>query len=313
MTRVCGTRTLLAAGVFMCVAVLARDASAVFNNTPFLDQYGQPLIAKSQTAGDATIFRTQSDACAYFAYIRVDSSLGIIVDCNVGGGTNLRYYSLAGPAKLGPALVSVSGTLYLFWIKSTNGHQMVQESSDGFNWTAAMDLDPSDSPSYVAPPAGVAWDGNAIVWVGQPSIFQFNVAGSWFGEYHPFVESTYSRPSATLWQGALWLAWVDANNGNQVGVSHWTDSTGWYGESLSGMHGVASIYPDEEGALEMVFRGSDSHIYRTYSGDGAEWTPPIEDTASTTNHQPVQFDHYSWTQNWVFYIGIDNELFTVIE
>ena len=82
----------------------------------------------------------------------------------------------------------------------------------------------------------------------------------------------------------------------------------WSPETLTGKTGVPGIMQDGVGELEMVYRGTDSYIYRTFSSNGATW----KDRSSTTPQTPIPFEWYS-AADWVFYIGMNSRLYTHIE
>jgi hypothetical protein len=321
VTKENGIRMLLGVAVFVGTAGVARDANAVLLNVPYVVN-GQTLVAESGTAGDAAYFNGKY----YFAYIRTDSSIGIVVESNIGtSGQSAVLTSVPGPAVLGPALLALNGTLYLFYVTpGAFGSLEMRRSTNGTTWDGPWFLfSPGSSDpgwSFTTPPVAVAWDGQPVVFATQANshsaslIVQFNITGTTVtGSSLPGPPfETKSRASATVWQGALYLAWLDQSS-NQVGVAHWTDSAGWSAETLTGKSGVPSIYPLDAGSLQMVYRGSDSHIYYSWAPNGVSFGTSYEDTASTTNHQAVQFTDYDLTGNLVFYIGIDSELFVVLE
>jgi hypothetical protein len=303
---------------------VSRD---LLSNVPYKVN-GQTLTAKAGTAGDATIFGNK----AYYAYIRPDSSIGIVADSNLGSnGQNAITYGLPGPAEFGPALLSLNNTLYLFYLSSCCGNEIyMQTSTDGLNWSAASAVfslyfqgGSFNSNSWATPPAAVAWNGQPILYIGTQNggftdaLLQFNISGtSGSGPYVPgyWYPETPARPSVTIWNGALYLAWVDSENGNQVGLMHYTSASGWSGEILTGKYGIPGIHPLAAGALQMVYRNaSNAHIYSTFTSDGVTFSTPQEDLASTTNRQPVPFSNWNLSSNWTFYVGQNNDLFTVLE
>jgi hypothetical protein len=289
-------------------------------NVPYVVN-NQTLTARSGTAGDATLFNNQ----AVMAYIRPDSTIGIVVDSSVAtDDRNALTYGLPGPAQYGPALLALNGTLYLFYVQTgTHGRLMMQRSTDALHWDNPIFADGTwgaGGPTYVTPPVAVAWDGIPIVFVAQsfsstpPQLIQFNINGNSSSWFFNATEYTRARPSATVWKGALYLAWVDAQSSGQVGIRSWTDATGWSGETLTNKTGIPAIYPTALGNLEMVLRAGDSHIATAVSSNGVTFSQTIEDNRSTTNHAAVPFVHIGNSDyNWVFYVGVDNELFTVFD
>ncbi len=117
-----------------------------------------------------------------------------------------------------------------------------------------------------------------------------------------------------MWNGALYLAYTDDNTQpGQIAIEHWTDSATWSLITHIGKAGTPDIYPRAAGSLGMVYRGSDSHLYSTFTTDGTTFGASVQDPASTTNRAPIQFMNWSLAANFTFYIGVNNQLFTVIE
>jgi hypothetical protein len=274
------------------------------------------LTAKSNTAVDATVFNGK----AYFAYIRPDSNIGMIVESSLGwNGQSPTSYSIPQPSQDGPALLALNGTLYLFTIAPGGVWLYMQTSTDGLNWAGPYPIDIYTNYVWDAPPVAVAWNGQPLVYVptkdgnGAPRIVQWNISGTGgTSSLLPYGYGTYNRPSATIWNNSLYLAWVDPNQGNQVGMMHYTSGVGWSAETLTGKYGVATIAPVLNG-LEMINRGGDSHIYRTYSTDGVSWGASYQDLYSYTNHAAVPFEQLNGSDYWVFYVGLDNKLYTADE
>jgi hypothetical protein len=278
----------------------------------------QTLLAKVGTAGDATIFGSN----AYFAYVRPDSTIGIIFDSNLGSsGQNPSTYAIPQKPDYGVALLAFNGTLYLFY--STAQQPIMQRSTDGLNWDGPWQLDPSGGDQLVGPPAAVAYNSHPIVFYpeanccGSPFIVQFSIWSGTTGERHVpgALSACYSsyRPSTTVWQGNMYLAFADNQASNQIGIVHYVNG-GWTGETLTGKTGIPGIFPVSNGTLEMVHHSlSDAHLYKTFSSNGVAFGPSQEDTASTTLRAAVPFLNTGPSSNWTFYIGTDNKLYTTIE
>ena len=297
--------------------------SALLQNVPYktLGQVGQMLTAKGATAGDATIFNNK----AYMAYIRPDSSIGIVVDNDLTGKSQVGalYYSIPPVCTpgYGPALLALNNTLYLFY--PCGVAMMMATSTDGTNWSHPTDiLDLSTGArTFSTPPVAVAWDGHPVLFAGQKTsstrsiLRRYDVSGNTASERGiTTVVGSDNRPSATVWQGQLYLAWADSYYGNEIGIAHWNDTTGWSQETLTQKVGIPGIIGSTY-EMELVFRGTDSHIYHALSTDGSLFGPAYVDSASTTGHQPVPFYNNNGTSaaSWVFYIGVDLGLFTIVE
>jgi hypothetical protein len=280
------------------------------------------LTAQNGTAGDATIF----NGSAYMAFIQTNGNVGIIKDSNLGsGGQTASWIPLNAPAVYGAALLALNNTLYVFYIGSANGALYMRRSTDGLNFNdGPWLLATPPETNWTSPPTAVAWDGNPVVFIDSGSgsirscIFQYNVSGT-SASLHTTqngngIVCSNARPSATIWQGGLYLAYADNGQSGQINIQHWTDANGWSLWQPTGKYGIPGIYPVGAGALEMVYRNnSDSHIYRMFSTDGKTFGTSYEDTASTTNHAPVPFSNWNLSSNWTFYVGVNNMLFTVLE
>jgi hypothetical protein len=299
----------------------ASTSSELLSNVAYVPW--QTLLAKGSTAVDATLFNGK----AYFAYVRSsDSNIGIIIESNLSSnGQSAATYAIPQKPQFGVALLALNNTLYMFY--SIGGLPMMQRSTDGLNWDGPFDIgDEADNGiwSLSGPPSAVAWDGVAVAYYpeaqrGGPSyIVSFGVApGSTTGSaYYPWWPGniyTNLRPTATVWQGKLYLAWADAQNGGQIGIQHFQDRVGWSSETLTGKTGTPAIYPVGAGGMEMVYRGTDSYVYSTFSGDGVTFGASSKDPKSTTGHAVIPFENWNLSANWVFFMGVDNKLYTALE
>jgi hypothetical protein len=341
VTKVCGSRIVLAVAVFFfCLAGRAREANALKINVPYVVN-GKALTAMNGTAGSAVWFNNMF----YFAYIAPDGNLGILADSN--GGSNgqnvvssyeikiLPRYVGGGGAAYGTALVSYNGTLYVFYLNGFTDDGIpcntlvMMTSTDGVHWSQEyfVGFAGNGSSGFATPPTAVVWDGNILVYLNEETVdgdafngnlVQFNVVGTaTSGPYRNYAGgATYStsrRPSAAIWQGRLCLAFADASNGNDIGMVTYTDATGWTAETLSGLYGIPSIFPLAAGALQLIYVPSNDHLYSTFTSNGASFTTPQEDTASTSYHAAIPFSNWNLSSNWTFYVGENNELFTVLE
>jgi hypothetical protein len=288
-------------------------SSTLLNNVPYLSG---SIKAQNGTAGDATIFNGH----AYFAYIQPSGELGILMDGNLGNGQSPTTYGVPTvfPAMFGPGLLVLNNTLYLFYVTQDNAQYnnlWMKTSTDGLNWTYGLLLD--GGQKWNSPPVATVWDGDPVIFIdylssGTSYLGQHTISpdGSWVSPLYNHGTSS-TRPSATIWNGALYFAWQ--SNG-QIFTKHYTDSTGWsLPTTLTGKSGIPSIYPLANGNLEMVFRGNDSHIYRTYTTDGVSYGPAYQDPNSTSNHAIIPFLNWGASFNWTFYVGVNNELFTIVE
>jgi hypothetical protein len=323
-TKVKELRIGLTVALVIGLVCVARDASALLDNVPYVAN-GRTLTAQAGTAGDATYFNN----LFFFGYIAPDGNVAILADSNLGSsGQSVVYsYEIATKATDGVALAVDNGTLYLFYVQGYGssgytGLAMIT-STDGVHWS------PEDFFSYGAvgggtgefgAPTAVVWDGQVLLYISELGyhLEQYNISGTstsgpyiTFGNYETY--STPTRPSATVWQGRLEVAFTDAANGNEIGLISYTDATGWSSEVLTGVSGIPDLFPLAAGALNMVYRPSNDHIYSTFTSNGVTFSTPQEDTASTTYHAPIQFSNWGLSANWVFYIGENNELFTVLE
>jgi hypothetical protein len=291
-------------------------AGDLLSNVPYLN--GAPK-AKSNTAGDAVVFKGK----AYFAYITPQSNVGIISESNLGSnGQTPTTFALPGATFGGPALMTVGNVLYVFYISGS--WLVMQRSADGANWTNQTFLAQPSYNTWTTPPVAVAWDGAVRIFIGQGGagwpnmITQYTVSGV-TASGPSFVPATgqtmttNNRPAATVWNNTLYLAFADSTYSNQIGMMRYTDARGWSTETLTGKTGIPGLFPTAAAGLELVYRANDAHIYRAYSQDGTSFGASIEDTASTTNHAPIPFSNLGTSSNWVFYVGVDTELFTVIE
>jgi hypothetical protein len=320
-TNVNGSRLVLAAAVFVCMATVERNANALAINVPYSFD-GKTLTAMSGTAGDATLFNN----LFFFSYIAPDGNIAILADSNLGtSGQTVAYsYEIAVPAQYGTAFAVDNGTLYLFFVQSYgnsgyNGLSMIS-STDGVHWSTEIFFIPAllGNGVFDTPPAAVVWDGQILVYANEGGSYleQFNITGtSYSGPYNfgGYNYSTPARSSATVWQGRLSVSFTDASHGNEIGILTFTDAAGWTSETLTGLYGVPSIYPQGSGALNMVYRAPNDHLYGTFSSNGVSFVTPQEDAASTSYRAPVQFSTFTIGQDLVFYIGENNELFTVLE
>jgi hypothetical protein len=225
------------------------------------------------------------------------------------------------PVVVGPGLAvsSDNTTLYLFFITPDNNvcnNMWVKTSTNGTTWSASTWID--GAHMWVTPPAVVAWDGQAAVFAGYQT-----PSGNTLGQFTwypgspagPPITNHWSpssaRPTATIWQGALYLAW--ASNGT-IYTKHFTDSAGWSPlTSLVAKSGIPALRPLANGTMQLVFRGNDSHIYHASTWDGVSYGNSTQDAASTTNHAAIPFQIYGAAANWVFYVGVNNMLFTKLE
>ena len=324
VTKIWRSRVVLAVAVFFSFAGLERDADALAINVPYAVK-GHALTAQNGTAGSAVLFNNMF----YFAYIAPDGNLAILADSNLGsGGQSVVYsYEIGIQALFGTALVSYNGTLYLFYphnYSSGNNYLAMITTTDGVHWSQEYFLAwPVDGTlKFSTPPAAVAWEGQILVYLNEQggSLDQYNVVGTTVsGPYQHFAGSaTYStsrRPSATVWQGRLCLAFSDAANGGEMGMVTYTDATGWTSETLTGSYGIPGIYPIASGGLELVFPAisPNNHIYTILTTDGVTFNYWNYDSASTTFHAAIPFSNWNLSSNWTFYVGENNELFTVLE
>jgi hypothetical protein len=291
-------------------------AGALRVNVPY-----SGLTAQAGTAGDATLFGNK----AYFAFIS-GGTVWILNDDNLGSnGQDGHATPISGAsAQFGPALLALNNTLYLFYVTSSSGSLAMRTTTDGAHWTAASNLATPPEGLWSTPPTAVAWDGKPVVFIASGTssilscIFRYDVSGTTATRRNSQngngLVCTNTRPSATVWQGALYLAWTDdVANPGQIDIQHWTDAATWSLITNTGKAGIPGIYPLAAGALEMVYRGTDGHIYSTFTSDSTTFTTSVEDTASTTNHAPIPFLNWNLAANFTFYIGVNNQLFTVIE
>ncbi len=333
ITKLSGSKTILAVAAFIWLASLSRHANAMLNNVPYVVN-GKALTVMSGTAGSAATFNNM----LYIAYIAPDGNIGILADSNLGGnGQNVVYSYEIGVDALGfegtweggygTALVSYNGTLYLFFqavsycCDAEFSHLQMATSTDGAHWSQQYIAGyPNNSLYFDTPPTAVVWEGQILVYIneGGSNLDQFNIVGTtssgpytWLGGQ---TYSTTARASATVWQGQLCLSISDAARGNEIGMLYYTDATGWSSETLTGLYGIPNIYPLGAGPLNMVYRPTNYHLYSTWTSNGVSFSTPQEDTRSTTYRAPVQFAPWSVSySNWTFYVGENNELFTVLE
>jgi hypothetical protein len=83
--------------------------------------------------------------------------------------------------------------------------------------------------------------------------------------------------------------------------------------SLVAKSGIPALFPLANDSMQLVFRGNDSHIYHASTTDGVSYGNSTQDAASITNHAAIPFENWGAAANWVFYVGVNNELFTVLE
>jgi hypothetical protein len=292
-------------------------SSDLLSNVAYLPW--QTLTAKSGTVGGATLFGNK----AYFAYIRSDSTIGIVIDTNLGGsGQSPTSYSLPEQAQFGTDLVALGGTLYLFYVDTNGTHLSMMTSQDGINWRGPYQL--NGSVQWNTPPSAVAWEGQVLVYISnacesyEQCMYQANISGTsatYWGYAGPVgvPPATFGRATATVWKGALYLAWANSNQSGQIDILHYTDSAGWSGVTSTGKSGIPSLYPVGAGGLEMLYRSTDSHIYSAYTGDGVSFGASSENTGSTTNHAVIPFENWNLSANWFFFIGTDNKLYTALQ
>jgi hypothetical protein len=294
----------------------ATASSDLLSNVPY-----SGLTAQAGTAGDATIFQNK----AYFAFIS-SGNVEILSDDNLSStGQDGHATPVSGaPAQLGPALLALNNTLYLFYVTSTTGLLTMRTTTDGMNWSGPSTLASPPQSNWSTPPAAVAWDGKPVVFIGSGNsnvlscIYRYDVSGTTAtfrtSQNGNGLVCSNARPSATVWQGALYLAWNDNySHPGQIGIQHWTDSATWSLATYTTKNGIPGLYPVGAGGLEMVYRGTDSHINRTFSTDGTTFGTSYVDSASTTGHAPIPFSNWNLSSNWTFYIGVNNALFTVLE
>jgi hypothetical protein len=277
------------------------------------------VTAHGGTAAGAALFGGN----AYFAYIRGDSTIGIIIEHNTGyGAQSPTSYALPETAQFGTTLIAFNGTLYLFYV-DWQTHLSMMRSQDGVNWDGPWQL--NSYTQWNTPPAAVVWDNTVIVYISyacesyEQCMYQGNISGtsaSWYPYFNNGVPpATFGRATAVAWNGTLYLAWADMlYGGQQIFIQHYTDAAGWESDwTETGKNGIPSLYPVANGQLEMIYRGTDSHIYHTYTTDGVSFGPSYKDNASTTNRSVTPFENWGSSYNWTLYVGIDNELFTVVE
>jgi hypothetical protein len=330
-----GSRSLRAAAALLALAVAASacgaeddgapqggptetKSSELLSNVPYATS-GHMLTVRSNTAGDAALFNGK----AYFAYIRADYQIGMVVESNLGSGQSPTTYTIPTPFPYNPgygtALLPLGNVLYLFYPSGPT--LLMHWTTDGVNWNGPYPLiSLTNGENFHTPPAAVAWDGIPIVYIADVNccaasatiLRQDNVNGLTASQYSIGDTRTTNRAAATVWKGALYLAW--AGDSGQITMQHWTDSTGWSAQTIpTGKVGVPGLYPVASGALELVFRGPDAHIYSTLSMDGVSFGNAYRDAASTTNRAPIPFKNWYSSANWVFYVGVDGGLFTVPE
>jgi hypothetical protein len=295
-------------------------APTVSTSSELLSNVAYPgLTAYSGSAGDATIFGNK----AYLAYLTPNLDIGIVVDSDLSSSKqNAIAYTLTGQAVFGPALLALRSTLYLFYVSGSTGSLMMRRSADGRNWDGPYILATYPAQgAWTTPPAAVAWDNNPVVFIGSGSgkscLYQYNVSGTIANQRSTQnsggMVCSNARPSATVWQNALYLAWADNGQSGQINFQHWTDANTWSLATPTGKTGIPGLYPVGAGGLEMVYRSSDAHIYRTFSTDGQTFGTSYQDAASTTNHAAVPFSNWNLSSNWTFYLGTGNQLYTVLE
>ena len=296
---------------------VSRDRSS---NVPYVPW--QFLTAKGGTAGGATVYGGK----AYFAYIRSDSTIGIIIETNLSNSGQSPTTMTLPPdikAQYGVSLVVYNGWLYMFYIDLQRNMSMVF-TADGLNWygPGALDSDPFPG-NWNCPPTPVVWNGGlTVMGCGVNGwIVELAVSGSWSTGWKVTGWDTpnngpasYNKIGAYVWQGGLYIAWADTAHNNQLYVAHTLGFPGdWRESAVVGQQGIPSLSQVTNGQLEMVYRGNDAHIYKTFTSDGASYGQAFRDSASTTNHAPIPFENWGQTGNWVFYIGVNNGLFAVLE
>lgn len=282
---------------------------------------GQTLAARSGTsAGNAAIYHGK----AYFPYIRTDSRIGIVVESDLtnGGGQSATAYGLTDLSNYGATLFSFDGFLDLFYV-GQNGNLYMRRSGDGLNWAGPWALDTEGFWRYV--PAPVALDnthlslftvanlisGNTILEVDVNNTTVTNIFFTGTGS-----GATNRAPAATIWNGQVFLSWAGSDSGNTINIRH-TSSLGgsgtWSPTTTLSIGGIPSLIPLTSQSMELVFRGNDSHIYRTYTSNGVSFDPVTQDPASTTNEKLSAFMPQGTSDAWVYYIGQNNGLYTALE
>jgi hypothetical protein len=285
----------------------------LLSNVPYLPW--QTLTAKGGTAGGATIFGNK----AYFSYIRPDSSIGLVIENNLGSnGQNPTVLTLPSyyQSNYGASLVVYNNWLYMLYI-DLNRNMAMAYSTDGVNWygPGALTSDPF-AGQWTCPPTPVVWNGSLFTFGCAGSVWLLKLNGSTVvGQDWPNgFPSTSNKIGAYVWQGAMYAAWADSAHNNQLYIAHTGGfPSDWRISALVGQQGIPSLYPTGAGSLEMIYRGNDAHIYKTFTTDGVSFGQVYKDNASTTNHAPIPFENWNLTGNWVFYIGVNNGLFTVLE
>src|SRR5205823_1829776 len=136
--------------------------------------------AQAGPAGDATIFGNK----AYFAFIS-GGNVWIVNDDNLSSsGQNGHANIVTGAtAVLGPALLALNNTLYLFYVTSTSGSLTMRTTTDGVHWSGSSSLASPPETVWSTPPAAVAWDGNPVVFIASGNssqlscIWRYDVSG----------------------------------------------------------------------------------------------------------------------------------------
>lgn len=196
----------------------------------------------------------------------------------------------------------------------------MKTSSDGINWPNTYLLDATTG--YQDTPTPVVWLGALYVFAidnrSAHYIWQWDINGtSASGPYNEgAVEYSNYTVAATSWNDVLYLSWAGTGSGNPIYIKHRTLASGWSNDTvIPGNSGRPSLYPLQPavGKMEMVYRGNNGHIYRTYTSDGVTFSLPIQ-SASTTNQTPIPFVEYDSSGDvWTIYVGQNGEVYTTQE
>jgi hypothetical protein len=292
-------------------------SSALLENNPYLQ--GQSLQARSGSGPGATIFQGK----AFFSYVRTDSHIGIVIDSNLsnGGGQSATTYALPDTANFGAALFAFGGFLDLFYVGQDSNLYM-KRSADGVNWSQTWALDTEGFWLYV--PSPVALNGQLALFaaanlISGHVIFQVNISNNTISNI--FFTATGSGvtnrgPTAAAWNGNVYLSWAGTDANNTIHIQHIADlgpSGTWSAMTALAEGGYPALIPLTNQTMELVFRGNDAHIYRTYTSDGVSFGAATKDNASTTNQKPIAFIPQGSLDAWVYYIGQNSGLYTALE
>jgi hypothetical protein len=306
---------------------------ALLQNYPYIS--GGPTYQAAGTNVGATMFNGK----AYLAFVRTDQKIQIFAESDLGNNTGQSVTNtvFTDTSNAAPSLIAYNGYIYMFYV-GQNQHFYLKRSADGTNWGTTVDIDPGEGGSFAYRPAPVVFQSTLTVFVtwtwgdGNSYIFQYYIGSNGLLAGGPFntinsgqavsctfgggcnSEYTHAAPGAAAWNGNLYLAWAGATTSRPLLIKHFDPNIGqWSSDtSISAQNGIPSLFslPTK---MELVYFGNDNHLWRTYTTDGTTFTGTTRDNASLPYGPPAPFLAYGASDVWVFYKGMNGQLYTALE